>query len=755
MSISTICTDFSVKDFVKKNCTNHYDLPGFTQLADDILNQTNGSISRNSALNMLSRYATIKNSAIVFNPDRRNPDQNYAELKTKMNDGLIKNDAVEKNSEAIKTNKSEKSLETNTIIAKPKSTGRGFGNLNQLKKIIEEPKQIVATKTDTIISTKTESNSLVNKREVNLFKSAKSESSSNEKSTLLKPKKGGFGIFNKSFIKDDFEPKIDSSKSTMTKSDKMFGPKQNIPTESVGIKRTDPLYGPYGTDNYHDDHHYDDIITDETNHRVDIYRVLESQYYPPQRSEEWFILRNGMITASDGGTIVKLNPYELEFGFIFKKIFERPFETSEACYHGKKFEYVATMIYEYRMNVKVREFGLCKHPKYNFLGASPDGIVSEYKLQTRTGKTWEEIDEEIELIKEWPDKRRFMEHHGVKTQFVGRMLEIKCPNRRKILMDPNAVEVYGPHGEKITDLLKDVKKGVCPAYYWVQVQLQLQCCELDECDFWQCDISEYADFNDFAADTDPSCPWLSKQTKQEKGALIQLLPVDQVDNELMSHNDKIYNFASFIYQPKINMSQNEIEEWISRILRNIPTSHPGMALERIIYWRTNVTRNITIKRDDQWFADNLETFRQMWDYVEYFRSNRSKADLIKRYVNKFPLDRFGKVKEPYDNKGIIMRTIQKICSNPTTDKDVRLYDKFISAIEKEITDANVPMLREYNYNDDIIYVNELINPKNEFSDAEKKDHINFIKYIKSSADNYLLKLNKKKEKECIAKNIKN
>jgi hypothetical protein len=310
MSISTICTDFSVKDFVKRFCTNQYDLTELDQLANDMSKQSSGSISHNSALNMLSRYANVnKNSTIVFNPDRRNPDQNYAELKTKINDGSFKTNIIE-NSDSIKTTNIIKSnpvtTETATKDAKSnpvykpsantsstnstngaKPKGRGFGNLNQLKKIIDEPKQIVSpprVESDVIVPKKIETNKRVesdvivpkkietNKREVNLFKSVKSDQTHDEKSSSsipTKPKRSGFGVFNKSLIKEDTsktESVMPSIRPTITKySDKMIG-QQNF----SGVKRTDPLYGPYGTDNFHDEHHYDDIITDETKHSVDI-----------------------------------------------------------------------------------------------------------------------------------------------------------------------------------------------------------------------------------------------------------------------------------------------------------------------------------------------------------------------------------------------------------------------------------------------------------------------------------------------------
>ena len=112
------------------------------------------------------------------------------------------------------------------------------------------------------------------------------------------------------------------------------------------------------------------------------------------------------------------------------------------------------------------------------------------------------------------------------------------------------IQVYGPFGEPINDLKKDVKKGVCPAYYWVQVQLQLECCDLDECDFWQCKIVEYEDYEDFLDDTDPKYPWLSASTNQEKGALIQIMPYDKLHDESMPP-DEIWclnGFESLIAQ---------------------------------------------------------------------------------------------------------------------------------------------------------------------------------------------------------------
>ena len=439
-----------------------------------------------------------------------------------------------------------------------------------------------------------------------------------------------------------------------------------------------------GTDDFHDKIVKSDVLNKDELRRVDIYRDLATRKYFQQRSPEWFAQRDTLISASDGGTVVNLNPYESQYSFILKKVFGKPFETSEACYHGKKFEQVATMVYEYKMNVSVKEFGLCSHPKYSFLGASPDGIVSEYKLNDNT----------------------------CKTKFVGRMLEIKCPMMRDILMDEEAVEVYGTHGEKITDLKKDVKKGVCPAYYWVQVQLQLQCCQLDECDFWQCKLEEYEDRESYLKDTDSSKDWLNKDSL-EKGVLIQLMPISQIHNKTMSYDKLVWNYAEFIYPPLIAMSNLETDKWLLETIHNLKTTHKDYVIEKISYWKLIEYRNYTVKKDEEWFQRNLPTFEETWKYVLFFRENKEKASLMKKYIYSFPKDRWGNIIE--EPKGIIMETIKKIYDG----KKIKNIEN-IKDIEEKV----------YLVKDDIDYI---INYLKQINDDKST---NLIKNIKFEIDNY-------------------
>jgi putative phage-type endonuclease len=709
---------YSVKNYIKQNLLNNdYAIDDLDNLTKLISKDSNKLVKKKAIKKILCRYVHVKNSKIYFDIQNRKSDQtleniqnileksttnnydsdtNNSKVSNKINKktkskkkkksgfGSLKKSDINNYDSDVDNTVNNKIVNNNTVNNKKEKTEKskkkkkgGFGFIKK-SDINNYDSDVDNTVNDKIEKTKKAEKSkkkkkggfgFIKKSKSNINNSDSDSDNNNVKSkqskktskTKSKKKKGGFGFLKKSSV-DDIDSDIEDMKIRM-KID------YNYPEEDKfdGIFKRDELYGPYGSDNYHDDTVFDDELDEDEERRVRIFKHLDSIEYPAQRSKEWFDLRNGMITASDGGTVVGLNPYEKPFEFVNKKVYGKPFNTSIHCYHGKKLEEIATMVYEYRMNVKVKEFGLCQHPKHKFLGASPDGIVCETKLNDPTKK----------------------------TKYVGRMLEIKCPFQRKILMDPDAPEVYGPHGEKITNLYKDVKKGVCPAYYWVQVQLQLQCCELDECDFWQAEISEYDTKEEFLADTDKKTPWLSKRSKQEKGCLIQLMPINIIGNEKMSSTEKVYNHAQFIYPPRIDMTPHEMDKWVMETLNNLNTVQDGMfrgtVFHSMKYWRIDRTRNITIDRDDKWFEDNLEKFRNSWDRVKYFRANKDKAKLFKRYQESLPKYQSGyskgKVLERCSDE--LVETMNKIYNEPTEDdKDShhKKYAKFLSKVEKNIID---------------------------------------------------------------------
>jgi putative phage-type endonuclease len=387
--------------------------------------------------------------------------------------------------------------------------------------------------------------------------------------------------------------------------------------------------GPYGTQWYHDKQ-TDDILDEPLTERGKIYDKLRAVILPEQRSKEWFDMRNGAITASDIGTVLGDNKYEKVYEFIVKKVYGRTFTSNEHCYHGKMLEEPATMAYQYRMNVTVEEFGLMMHPKYRFLGASPDGIVNKFKLD---GKH--------------------------KTKYVGRMLEIKCPKVRKIKMD-------GP-----------IKNHICPIYYWDQVQLQLECCNLEECDFWQCKITLYKTREDFLDDTDEKEPFRSKLSGQEKGCLLQLMPLSRTDDiKKGKYLQAVYEDAKFLYPKDIEMTPYDCDMWVAKMVGNLnkemnKVNIRGYYFDKVVYWKIEHTKNVTINRDREWFSESLKTFRHIWSKVEFFRAKKNKDlnTLFKRYLDSL---------KKRENKKI-MKVVEELTSE-------KLEPEYISNLLTEIED---------------------------------------------------------------------
>lgn len=454
-----------------------------------------------------------------------------------------------------------------------------------------------------------------------LFKKTDKSQKDDSEKPKNKKQKGGFMF---KIVADVVSESDDDIKIVIPKSTYKY---PTFTTESK--KKTDNKFSPFGTQWIHDKQK-DDEIDKKTKNITSIVDKLMKIEYPEQRSPEWFALRDKRTTASDGGCVVGVNEHEPPYKFLIKKVKRPPFESNMFCYHGTKFEAIATMIYEYRMNVKVEDFGLVAHPKINFLAASPDGIVGKYKFD---GKSL--------------------------TKHIGRMLEIKCPARRKIKQK----------GE--------IKGEICPIYYWVQVQLQLECCNLEECDFWQCDIQQYENREDFNNDTDENEPFRSKTTGMEKGCLIQLLPKDKIKEASDGkYWDIVYESSKFIYPPKIEMSPIECDIWIAETMANFSKKcMKEYYFDKVIYWKLAGSNCSLILRDKNWFEEKLPEFAKMWKYVEYLRTYDDKSTILFEYIESLPTKSNSK----------IMKIVDFICNEPddTSSKSVKEYTTKILQIKEE------------------------------------------------------------------------
>jgi len=285
-----------------------------------------------------------------------------------------------------------------------------------------------------------------------------------------------------------------------------------------------------------------------------------------------------------------MNKHQAQYTIILDKVLGAEFKGNAATYHGNIFEDPIRMMYEYNNNVHAEEFSSMPHPTISILAASPDGIVSPYCRDMKTP-----------------------------TQLVGRMLEIKAPTMRKI-------KYSGP-----------IRDTICPVYYWCQVQQQLECLDLDECDFIQCNIERYGGREDWLAHTQQECDFRSIKYGNLRGVVIELIPTKL---SKCDYNEKgyladmtIWTKTKCLFPPKIDMSLKELDDWILGELNKLPW---GYSLHNIIYWRL-IEQNCTlILRDREWFKSQLPTYNKIWGYVEYLRANLDVCEKWKEWIDAQP-----------------------------------------------------------------------------------------------------------------------
>ena len=248
-----------------------------------------------------------------------------------------------------------------------------------------------------------------------------------------------------------------------------------------------------------------------------------------QRSPEWFAQRKKLISASDMASVFDIG-YSKHKQLLEKKVLDNStFRGNKYTRWGQKYEDIASIIYESRTNKNVLEFGLIQHPKYSYIGASPDGITTD-----------------------------------------GIMLEIKCPSTREIT-------------------------GIPPEHYEIQMQIQLEVCELDVCDFCEIMVEEY-DEEDYLEHDNGDL---------EKGVLICCRNYGE---------DDIY------FYPKSFMLGNDkmLFEWRDKI---IELNKNKYKIVKPCYWFIKKYSCVPVYRNKEWFNNNLYKITELWNKIIYYRDN--------------------------------------------------------------------------------------------------------------------------------------
>ena len=269
---------------------------------------------------------------------------------------------------------------------------------------------------------------------------------------------------------------------------------------------------------------------------------LRSIPQPEQRTSEWYEFRHNYITASSAWKAFSSQSQKNQL--IYDKCcphdptkYQSTGNLDSPLQWGVRYEPISIMWYELVYNTKIDDFGCLPHSSIQCLAASPDGI---------------NID---------ANSMRF-----------GRMLEVKNIVNREI-------------------------NGKPKLEYWIQMQLQMEVCELNECDFLETRFKEYENHDDFIQDG------TFERTNEDKikGTIIQF-----ADN-----NVPVYEYAP------LDITEDKYNKWEISIMEK----NNSLTWIRNIHWYLDEISCILVLRNKFWFSVAKPVIEDIWKVIEEERVN--------------------------------------------------------------------------------------------------------------------------------------
>ena len=279
--------------------------------------------------------------------------------------------------------------------------------------------------------------------------------------------------------------------------------------------------------------------------------ILDNYCDQDQNSPEWYTERHKYLTASSIWKIFSTNG--ARNSFIYNKCLPLnidKYSTNNINIHstlhwGHKYEPLSIKYYEFIYDTQIKEYGCIPHKKYKFLAASPDGI-----------------------------------NYNKNSNRYGRLLEIKNIVNRKIT-------------------------GIPKKEYWIQMQIQMEVCDLDECDFLETRFIEYHNENEFILDSLNDNFNISNDNKQ-KGIIIAFVNSD--------------NNIKYEYAP-LNIDKNTYKLWEKEITQiNVNNSYNWFTN---IYWKLDEVSCVMVTRNHEWFNKALCELENVWSIIQKEKKDNS------------------------------------------------------------------------------------------------------------------------------------
>jgi putative phage-type endonuclease len=281
---------------------------------------------------------------------------------------------------------------------------------------------------------------------------------------------------------------------------------------------------------------------------------LQNIPQPEQRTPAWYNFRYKYLTASSiwKAFISESTRNQLIYDKCKPLNVDKYSHTStdSPMHWGHKYEPVSVQLYEFLYKTTVSDFGCIPHATLHFLAASPDGINT---LET--------------------------------SDRYGRMLEIKNIVNRDI-------------------------DGVPKMEYWIQMQLQLEVCNLNECDFLETRFKEYVDeeaylLDSYKGECECECEGVLNYNKtqegEQKGLMIQFIV----------HGQPFYEYAP------LNVTKAELTKWEAAMMEK---HHNDMWCKNIYWWLDELSC-VLVLRNKFWFKAAVPILTDVWKTIEHEKAH--------------------------------------------------------------------------------------------------------------------------------------
>lgn len=339
----------------------------------------------------------------------------------------------------------------------------------------------------------------------------------------------------------------------------------------------------------------DDSPKEEQKREIkDRIEVLNQMELPEQKTEEWYAMRSRVLTAT---AISKLCSSEAKTNSVIyekclgESAYRPPLSLHDPRHWGNKYEPVTKSIYETIYNTRIQEYGCIPHSQYDFIAASPDGINV------------------------YPKSSKY-----------GRMIEIKNIVNREITGDPSEE-------------------------YWIQMQIQMEVCQLNICDFVETRIKEFQCEDEYYQQTITSCAIPSQSSEMDRKTSSKMDSFENGDGDAFGTEEVVakdpvvsedavaeavslpkidfhgiilqfvglkdptvvhYEYMPLFYAGVIPCKQT-VEEWRKQVIKK--NQHEYVYV-RTDCWYLDEISVVIVPRNRVWFQGTLPEIERVWRTIE-------------------------------------------------------------------------------------------------------------------------------------------